>query len=606
MSIIRFDECPKFNKDLVIAQQQDALKRYIARTSEREYIAHQLQSKNPLEVDTPQRTAIRKALINARDGLAMERLIGESDLFPISYLEAGLKASKPVCRIEVRDRIGRVLGHGTGFLVSPSLLLTNNHVLENANAACFSLAQFNYEVDLNLMPRAVKSFRLEPERLFITDTKLDFTLVAVEENSADGTQLSEFGFLPLLTGSGKALLGEYVSIIQHPSGAPKAIAIRENKIKDVFDDFIHYTTDTMPGSSGSPVCNDDWVVIALHHSGVPDPNDCTKYISNEGIRISSIMKFLVMQRVSLSVDKVKLLDNLVAGTLKELGLTNDQRSEQMLVEELSSQWYAGSTGYEPNFLGDKYEVLLPKLRSDLEQDIAPLQTGGNVLKYTHFSIVMSKSRRLAYYTAVNIDGSQTININRKKNKWYFDPRLDREYECGPELYDNNDLDRGHLVRRLDPVWGESAKAANEDTFHFTNCSPQHKNLNQKTWQDLEDYILKNAGKYNLKVTVFTGPVFRSDDMLYRGKFQIPAEFWKVVVMVKDDGNLSASAYLQTQKNLILDLEFAYGNYKTYQVPVAKIEDLTGLDFGDLRMHDPLGNIEAVVGHVIQSPEDIIL
>jgi endonuclease G, mitochondrial len=606
MSIIRFDECPKFNKDLVIAQQQDALKRYIARTSEREYIAHQLQSKNPLEVDTPQRTAIRKALINARDGLAMERLIGESDLFPISYLEAGLKASKPVCRIEVRDLIGRVLGHGTGFLVSPSLLLTNNHVLENANAACFSLAQFNYEVDLNLMPRAVKSFRLEPERLFITDTKLDFTLVAVEDNSVDGTQLSEFGFLPLLTGSGKALLGEYVSIIQHPSGAPKAIAIRENKIKDVFDDFIHYTTDTMPGSSGSPVCNDDWVVIALHHSGVPDPNDCTKYISNEGIRISSIMKFLVMQRVSLSVDKVKLLDNLVAGTLKELGLTNDQRSEQMLVEELSSQWYAGSTGYEPNFLGDKYEVLLPKLRSDLEQDIAPLQTGGNVLKYTHFSIVMSKSRRLAYYTAVNIDGSQTININRKKNKWYFDPRLDREYECGPELYDNNDLDRGHLVRRLDPVWGESAKAANEDTFHFTNCSPQHKNLNQKTWQDLEDYILKNAGKYNLKVTVFTGPVFRSDDMLYRGKFQIPAEFWKVVVMVKDDGNLSASAYLQTQKNLILDLEFAYGNYKTYQVPVAKIEDLTGLDFGDLRMHDPLGNIEAVVGHVIQSPEDIIL
>jgi endonuclease G, mitochondrial len=606
MSIIRFDECPKFNKDLVIAQQQDALKRYIARTSEREYIAHQLQSKNPLEVDTPQRTAIRKALINARDGLAMERLIGESDLFPISYLEAGLKASKPVCRIEVRDRIGRVLGHGTGFLVSPSLLLTNNHVLENANVACFSLAQFNYEVDLNLMPRAVKSFRLEPERLFITDTKLDFTLVAVEDNSVDGTQLSEFGFLPLLTGSGKALLGEYVSIIQHPSGAPKAIAIRENKIKDVFDDFIHYTTDTMPGSSGSPVCNDDWVVIALHHSGVPDPNDCTKYISNEGIRISSIMKFLVMQRVSLSVDKVKLLDNLVAGTLKELGLTNDQRSEQMLVEELSSQWYAGSTGYEPNFLGDKYEVLLPKLRSDLEQDIAPLQTGGNVLKYTHFSIVMSKSRRLAYYTAVNIDGSQTININRKKNKWYFDPRLDREYECGPELYDNNDLDRGHLVRRLDPVWGESAKAANEDTFHFTNCSPQHKNLNQKTWQDLEDYILKNAGKYNLKVTVFTGPVFRSDDMLYRGKFQIPAEFWKVVVMVKDDGNLSASAYLQTQKNLILDLEFAYGNYKTYQVPVAKIEDLTGLDFGDLRMHDPLGNIEAVVGHVIQSPEDIIL
>ncbi|BBB92003.1 MAG TPA: DNA/RNA non-specific endonuclease [Methylomusa anaerophila] len=606
MSIVSFGNYPKINQDLVTAQQQNALKRYIERTAERERIANELQTKNSLEVDTPQRTAMRKTLINPRDGLAMERLIGESDLFPTSYLEAGLKASKPVCRIEIRDHIGRVLGHGTGFLVSPSLLLTNNHVLENVDAARFSLAQFNYEVDLNLMPRQVKSFRLEPDRFFITDLELDFTLVAVELNDADGTKLSEFGFLPLFTESGKALLGEYVSIIQHPSGAPKAVAIRENKINDVFDDFIHYTTDTMPGSSGSPVLNDEWVVLALHHSGVPDPNDSTKYIVNEGIRISSIMKYLAAQQQSLSADKRKLLENLIAGTSKQPAPTADSGPKPMLVEELSYEWYERSTGYQAKFLGDNYEVLLPQLRSDLEQDIAPLKAGGNVLNYTHFSIVMSKSRRLAYYTAVNIDGSQLINLNRDADKWYFDPRLDRKYQCGPELYENNDLDRGHLVRRLDPVWGEQAKEANEDTFHFTNCSPQHKNLNQKTWLDLENYILQNAGKYDLMVTVFTGPVFRSDDVLYRREFQIPAEFWKVVAIVKDNGELSATAYLQTQKNLIIDLEFAYGEYKTYQIPVLKIEDLTGLDFGDLRQHDPLERIEAVVGRIIESPEDIRL
>jgi endonuclease G len=76
------------------------------------------------------------------------------------------------------------------------------------------------------------------------------------------------------------------------------------------------------------------------------------------------------------------------------------------------------------------------------------------------------------------------------------------------LYIDNDLDRGHMVRRLDPVWGDAAETANEDTFHYTNSCPQHKDLNQKTWNDLEDYVLLNAGKHQLKLNVFTGPVFR--------------------------------------------------------------------------------------------------
>jgi endonuclease G len=131
-------------------------------------------------------------------------------------------------------------------------------------------------------------------------------------------------------------------------------------------------------------------------------------------------------------------------------------------------------------------------------------------------------------------------------------------------------------------------------------------LNQITWQDLEDYILKNADLFDLKVNVFTGPVFRDDDILYRGEFQIPSEFWKVVSAIKDDGELSATAYLQTQKNLIEDLKFAYGPYRTYQIPVKKVEALTRLDFGILRGHDPLANIRGVVGKAIGGPDDIVI
>ncbi|MGF9940271.1 DNA/RNA non-specific endonuclease [Bacillus anthracis] len=603
MSFLQFDKFKNWNVGLDRLQQEQVLRRFIERSSEREHINNELETKSPIEVDTPERVTLRKEIINPRNGLALEQLIGHSDLFPISYLEAGLKVAKPVCRIEVRDRIGRFRGHGTGFLVSPTLLLTNNHVLKDKDEALFSVAQFNYELDINYNERQTKSFRFTPERLFITNEKLDFTLVALEEVAADGTNLSDFGFLPLLVQQGKVLKGEYVSIIQHPSGAPKQVAIRENKVVDIFEDYVHYSTDTVEGSSGSPVYNDQWMVIALHHAAIPDPNSPDKnnplFICNEGIRISSIVQFILSQYSNLSEDKKILIDAIV----KDWQLT-DQAAEGMLVEELSNEWYEGLTGYNTMFLGNNHEVPHPKFRSDLEQDIAILKDGSKVLNYRHFSIVMSKSRRLAYYTVVNIDGKQLSGADRIKN-WFFDPRIEKKYQCGPELYKNNPLDQGHLVRRLDPVWGEVAEQANKDTFHYTNCSPQHEDLNQKTWLDLENYILNNAQTHKLKATVFTGPVFRVDDMIYRG-VQIPVEFWKVAVIVKEDGNLSATAYLQSQKNLITNLEFAYGEYKTYQVKVSDIEKLTGLDFGELRNHDPIAHLEAKIGHIIENPEDIQL
>ena len=153
-----------------------------------------------------------------------------------------------------------------------------------------------------------------------------------------------------------------------------------------------------------------------------------------------------------------------------------------------------------------------------------------VLRYTNFSVVMSQSRRMPVVTAVNIDGEQLLNLPRRGDAWSFDPRIPREAQVGNELYASNPLDRGHMVRRLDPVWGPHARTANEDTFHYTNACPQHAQLNQRTWNDLENYILDNAGARGLRVSVFTGPVLGHDDPDYRG-IQIPREFWKIAALI---------------------------------------------------------------------------
>ncbi len=129
---------------------------------------------------------------------------------------------------------------------------------------------------------------------------------------------------------------------------------------------------------------------------------------------------------------------------------------------------------------------------------------------------------------------------------------------------------------------KTAIIAAEDTFHFTNCAPQHVNLNRGEWSGLEDYILRNAINHQMKITVFTGPVFRQDDKTYRG-YRIPADYWKIVVFNKNDSTVSATGYIRTQRNLIDNqlTGFSYGDYKTYQVPISNISEITGINFNYL-------------------------
>ena len=186
---------------------------------------------------------------------------------------------------------------------------------------------------------------------------------------------------------------------------------------------------------------------------------------------------------------------------------------------------------------------------------------------------MHRTRALALFTAVNIDGKLARRPTRESDRWFLDPRLPADEQTGEAVYRDNPLDRGHLVRRLDPAWGTEAlaKAANDDTFHFTNARPQHHDFNagHTLWAGLEDYVLGNADNADLAVSVLTGPVLAADDDRYRG-VQLPRQFWKVVAMVKRSGALSVTGYLLSQAALLDELEsdseFSYGAYRTFQVP----------------------------------------
>ncbi len=219
-----------------------------------------------------------------------------------------MAAARAVGRVRIRDAIGRDVGFGTGSLVSPTLLLTNHHVLPDAETARASVIEFNFQDGVDGRPLDVTLLPLDPDRFFLADDERDFALVAVRATAAE---LAPFGFNPLIEAEGKAIIGEYVTIVQHPRGEKKQVALRENKIVDIPDRFLHYAADTEPGSSGSPVFNDQWEVVALHHASVPAPDHQELGgFMNEGIRVSRILKFV--REEPLDPPQRALADQLIA------------------------------------------------------------------------------------------------------------------------------------------------------------------------------------------------------------------------------------------------------------------------------------------------------
>lgn len=219
------------------------------------------------------------------DDTAFEAILGAvSNLKQISWIEEGLKLSSSVCRVITPNFMG------TGFLISPTCIMTNNHVIPNEKVAENSCAEFNYQ--LNFAGKKLPTYRYKLDsKVFHTNDNLDYTFVGIE-SSSELPKTDQWGNVEL-DSNANPMPGEHVIIIQHPDGGPKQICILANQIINIENDLIYYTTDTMPGSSGSPVFNDHWKVIAIHHAygGLKkDIKGNDRYV-NEGILMSAIKPY---------------------------------------------------------------------------------------------------------------------------------------------------------------------------------------------------------------------------------------------------------------------------------------------------------------------------
>jgi hypothetical protein len=223
-----------------------------------------------------------------------EVVLGHSNLLPFEFLRAGDRIGRAVVKIVRADGAS-----GTGFLVAPDVLLTNHHVLPTAAVAAGARAMANYEPRPPGDPSGREAVvALAPEAIFVTEPGLDFTFCGVHG-------LEHLGAVPLDRNSFSVLADEYVNIVQHPRGRYKEVALQDNQVVYLDGVVVRYSCDTEPGSSGSPVFNNQWGLVALHHASValdgvetgpsvPGEAGPLRYL-NEGVRLSAIALWLDRQ-----------------------------------------------------------------------------------------------------------------------------------------------------------------------------------------------------------------------------------------------------------------------------------------------------------------------
>jgi endonuclease G len=660
-----------------------------------------------------------------------EALQGDTvDFQPVSFLPIGTRVQRAVGYVEVMA--AGMSSSGTGFLISPELLITNQHVIPDASAARGAQIVFDRQVDGAGRPMPTTTFLLDPDRcaIFSPEGVLDYAIVAIGARTSGTAALADLGYCPLSNRPDKHVIGMNVNIVQHPDGAPKLIAIRNNLLTYRTDTTLLYETDTDHGSSGSPVYNDLWEVVALHHFGEPFLHDRDEngqpipQTVNEGVRISAIYTDLEARSATLDAGAAALVATALsydrhapasdgdrtlgppcpsqaatapahqAGEASRLPTipsdtggtamtTRSQGQELKLVlpleisirigtpevgaplaetapadpalkapeardlvkgaEKISVDVdYSNRSGYDPEFIPG-ITVALPEPGPELAKQIGTLRAGeGNpdrgVLAYEHFSLVMNRSKRVAMFTATNIDGETYLNVDRRSGQvknaaegetWFNDPRISASFYIGQAFYSNwsQYFDHGHLTRRSDPTWGTPAEAAraNADTYHFTNCSPQHFRFNESSqyWQGAEIYVLEQgllAADSKQRLCVFQGPIYADDVDRWADDVQIPSSFFKVIVWKGREGVKAVG--LVVDQLPLLDQKRSFVQVGTkkqvqvaqWRVAIADIAKRTGLVFPETVLDaDTIGATAApVVGEAsragipIRSMADITL
>jgi endonuclease G, mitochondrial len=254
-------------------------------------------------------------LINLPEITKNEAIVHQDDMVQFDFLSDGVLVGRSVARLSVpRYQDGQQVYlpgkrpwvmSGTGWMIGPRLLVTNHHVINaresgeaDAPTADFLRQGANTSVDFDYNNDDAEARIVQASKVEVASKQLDYAILRLAKDpecsklkmSSAPFQFTPTTYLP-------------VNIIQYPRGGPKKVAMRNNLVSGGDSETIRYFTDTDFGSSGSPVCDDTWKVIALHRGakytkGVKFQGKETAYV-NFGTQTSALLTDLKTRAAGL-------------------------------------------------------------------------------------------------------------------------------------------------------------------------------------------------------------------------------------------------------------------------------------------------------------------
>jgi hypothetical protein len=229
----------------------------------------------------------------------LERILGADRFVSLTWYRTGLTRCRAVARIQTGDD----LAVGTGFLVAgpdlhpdlpPLVVVTNGHVVPEYLDPGDAHVVFH---GLDDDPGRESRFRVARQCWYQPSAGrgLDTTILELDGYPPDVVPTPLAKELPP-----RPLSHRRAYVIGHPGGsAQPQFSLQDNILLDYDNRVLHYRSPTEGGSSGSPVSDDEWRLIGLHHSGgtaMPQLNGAGgTYAANEGITIDAIRGGLALR-----------------------------------------------------------------------------------------------------------------------------------------------------------------------------------------------------------------------------------------------------------------------------------------------------------------------
>ena len=207
-----------------------------------------------------------------------------------------------------------------------------------------------------------------------------------------------------------------------------------------------------------------------------------------------------------------------------------------------------------------------------------------IVRYTEYTASYNRNRGTPNWVAYNIDPTH-FGPEDRCDCFTFDDALPGAFTrfntadyTGAGAFHGYGIDRGHLARSFDRT---SASLDNARTYLFTNIIPQAADNNQGPWAVLESYLGDFARLQNKELYVIAGVAGSKGTVKDEGKIVIPAQTWKVaVIMDRDEGLANIDDYLDLEVVAVVmpnDPGIRNVPWQTYETTVDAIEALSGYD-----------------------------